>query len=108
MPVDIYTNIRIFLIQFLSIGIEIQLPFAIFAPMTIEQIVGDNIRFIRQKRNISQEGLAFDADMSRSYVGEVEQAKRNISINRLTRLAKALGVGPEVLLIPEYYRTVEW
>ncbi len=75
--------------------------------MTIEEIVGDNIRFIRQKRNISQEDLAFDADMSRTYVGEIERAQKNISVNRLTRLAKALGVNPEVLLIPEYYRSVE-
>ncbi len=72
--------------------------------MTIQQIVGDNIRFIRQQRNISQEALALDAGMSRAYVGEVERAEKTISIERLTRLAGILGVQPEVLLIAEYYK----
>ena len=75
--------------------------------MTIQQIVGDNIRFIRQKRNISQEALALDARMSRAYVGEVERAEKTISIERLTRLARILGVKPDVLLIPEYYKEVD-
>ncbi len=75
--------------------------------MNIKQIVGDNIRFIRQKRKMSQEWLALDARMSRTYVGEVERAQKNISIERLTRLAEVLNVGPDALLIREYYRSVE-
>ena len=72
--------------------------------MTIQQIVGDNIRFIRQQRGISQEGLALDARMSRAYVGEIERAEKTISISRLTRLGVILEVEPEVLLIPDYYK----
>ena len=75
--------------------------------MTIQQIVADNIRHIREKRNISQESLALDAQMSRAYVGEIERAEKTISIERLTKLAKVLGVEPEVLLIYEYYKRME-
>ena len=74
--------------------------------MTIQQIVGDNIRRIRERRNLSQEGLAYDAGMSKAYVGEVERAEKAITIGRLEKLAKVLGVSTEVLLIPEYYRTL--
>ncbi len=74
--------------------------------MNIRQIVGDNIRFIRQKRNLSQEGLALDARMSRAYVGEIERAEKTISIERLSRIATILAVEPEVLLIREYYKTI--
>ncbi len=45
--------------------------------------------------------------MRRAYVGEIERAQKTISIERLTKLAKVLGVEPEVLLIPEYYKRVE-
>ena len=71
--------------------------------MTIQQIVGDNIRFIRQKRHISQEALALDARMSRAYVGEIERAEKTISIERLTRLAEILGVEPGLLLTKDAY-----
>ena len=74
--------------------------------MNIQQIVGDNIRFIRQQRCLSQEGLALDAGMSRAYVGEIERAEKTISIERLSRLAEILRVEPEVLLIREYYKRV--
>ncbi len=75
-----------------------------FVYMNIRQIVGDNIRFIRQKRNMSQEALAFDAMMSRTYIGEIERAKKNISVECLTRLARILEVEPGLLLTKEAYR----
>ncbi len=72
--------------------------------MDIRQIAGDNIRFIRQKKHISQEALALDAGMSRTYVGEVERAEKTITIERLARLARILEVEPGLLLTKEYYR----
>ncbi len=78
--------------------------FGKFESMTIQQIVGDNIRHIREQRHLSQEALGWDAKMSRAYIGKVERAQRSITIVRLAKLAKALGVKAEVLLIPEYYR----
>jgi transcriptional regulator with XRE-family HTH domain len=68
--------------------------------MTIEEIAGENIRRIRQKKGLSQEALALDARMSRPYIGEVERAEKTISIDRLQKIAKVLEVDVWLLLQP--------
>lgn len=47
---------------------------------------------------MSQEQLALDAGMKRSYVSEIERGFRNPSVRALGRLADALNVAPDVLL----------
>ena len=47
---------------------------------------------------MSQEELALETDMKRSYVSDLERGTRNPSIRALARLATALQVEPEVLL----------
>ena len=46
---------------------------------------------------MSQEGLAHDAGLDRSYVGQVERGERNITLDNIHRLASALGVTPASL-----------
>ena len=70
-------------------------------------IAADNIRFIREKRGLTQEALAFDADVARSYIGYVERGEKTLSIVILSKIAKALGVKPGLLLEPEAYRDVK-
>ncbi len=50
-----------------------------------------NLRKYRAKLNLSQEDLADLAELHRTYVGSVERAERNISIDSMERLANALG-----------------
>lgn len=57
-----------------------------------------NLRNLRQARGISQERLAELAGLHRTYVSSVERGARNISIDNIARLAKALDVSPEKLL----------
>lgn len=45
----------------------------------------------------SQERLAHEAGMDRSYVGDVERGGRNIALDNIWRLAEALGVRPSDL-----------
>ncbi|WP_168046184.1 helix-turn-helix domain-containing protein [Brevundimonas alba] len=61
-------------------------------------IVGGNVRRLRQARQMTQEQLAFDADLDLTYVGGIERGKRNPSLLVLARLAKALGVTPADLI----------
>jgi len=44
------------------------------------------------RSQLSQEKLAEKADLSYKYLGEVERGQVNISLDSLTRIAKALGV----------------
>jgi transcriptional regulator with XRE-family HTH domain len=60
--------------------------------------VGARIRGSRKIQGISQESLAFAADLDRSYVGGVERGERNISIINLKRIADALQITVSELL----------
>lgn len=52
--------------------------------------LGERIRRKRQAAGLSQEQLAFDAGLDRSYLGGVERGERNITFSSLCRIAHAL------------------
>lgn len=58
------------------------------------------LRLQRQDRGLSQEELADRAGVHRTYVGSVERAERNISIDSMERLAEALDLDVSDLLAP--------
>ncbi|WP_315774689.1 MULTISPECIES: helix-turn-helix transcriptional regulator [unclassified Bradyrhizobium] len=51
-----------------------------------------NLRRWRVRRELSQEQLAVDADVNRTYVSGVERGVENPTIELLERLAKALSI----------------
>lgn len=61
-------------------------------------LLGRNVRMHRQARGMSQEELALEAGMKRSYVSELERGLRNPTVRALGRLADALEVDPALLL----------
>ena len=63
-------------------------------------IVAVNVRAARKLVGLSQEELAFEAQLDRTYISQVERKQRNVTISVLARIAKALGVTPDKLLIP--------
>lgn len=60
--------------------------------MTIRVLFAQNLRKIRQEKNISQERLAEMAGLHRTYISSVERAGRNISLDNIEKLAHALDV----------------
>jgi transcriptional regulator with XRE-family HTH domain len=60
--------------------------------MNARALVAWNLRRIRVKREVSQERLAYDAKVDRSYVGGLERQTENPTIDLLDRLAATLGV----------------
>ena len=60
--------------------------------MSIKVKVGQRIRELRNEIGISQEALANKAEIDRTYVTDVENGRRNISIENLEKLVNALQI----------------
>ncbi|MFC6117372.1 helix-turn-helix domain-containing protein [Macrococcoides bohemicum] len=54
--------------------------------------IGDNIRKYRLKKGWSQEELAFECDLHRTYIGAVERGERNITVLNLIKIKDKLNV----------------
>lgn len=63
------------------------------------RIVANNIVNLRKQRGISQDELAFRANIDRTYMGYIENARHNVSLDKLVRIADALEVELAQLLL---------
>ena len=61
------------------------------------RLVAENVRSLRKAADLSQEELAHEAGLDRTYISQVERKKRNMTIVVLGRIAAALKVPPERL-----------
>lgn len=59
---------------------------------------GERIREVREKRNLTQEELAKKAEISKGFLSDVENNKRNIGSQGLLRIANELGASVDYLL----------
>lgn len=66
--------------------------------MDIRRLVGLNVQRLRQEKGWSQEELAFQSGLHRTYVSGLERGKRNPTVVVLYRIARSLGVSPAELL----------
>ncbi len=66
-----------------------------------------NLRLARRLRDVSQEALALDAGLSRTYVSEVERGERNVSIDNMGLLADALQIPLKDLVDPERFKVLD-
>ncbi|HEY3761874.1 MAG TPA: helix-turn-helix transcriptional regulator [Verrucomicrobiae bacterium] len=62
------------------------------------RIFAENLRKARLAKGLSQEDLAEVANLHRTYVGSIERAERNVSIDNMERLAAALSIALPKLL----------
>lgn len=53
---------------------------------------GNRVRELRKLKNLSQEELAFRADVHRTYIGMIERAEKNITLLNIEKIANALQV----------------
>lgn len=66
--------------------------------LALRKILADNVRTLRQQKNLSQEKLADLCGLHRTYVGSIERAERNATLSTLDILATALNVSVPALL----------
>lgn len=69
--------------------------------MNAMKLFGQKVRELRIKKGLSQEKLAELSGLHRTYISSLELGKRNVSLNNIYALAKALDVTPDKLLKPE-------
>ena len=60
--------------------------------------LGEAIRPARTGAGLSQEALAVDADLDRSYVGGIERGEHNLTVMNVVKIADALKLTPSTLL----------
>lgn len=65
---------------------------------TISSAFGHVLREARVKASMSQEALALDAGIDRTFVSMLERGKRQPTLDTLFRLAKVLGVSPATMV----------
>lgn len=67
---------------------------------TARALLAKNLVRLRNERNWTQEMLAFEADLHRTFVAHVEREARNISLDNVEKFAIAFGVQTFELLKP--------
>ena len=65
----------------------------------VREAFGRNLRSIRKSKGLSQERLAYDAGIDRSYVGKIERGEVNVTVERLYLLADCLQCSPKELVL---------
>jgi transcriptional regulator with XRE-family HTH domain len=60
--------------------------------MTLQEKLGKAIIQLRKQRGLAQEQFANEAEIDRRYMSDIENGKRNISIDVIERLANCLGI----------------
>jgi transcriptional regulator with XRE-family HTH domain len=66
--------------------------------MDLREVFATNLRRLRHEKGLSQDDLAYEAEVSRSYLAQLEKGAYYASLKIVGRLADTLGVEPAELL----------
>ena len=70
-------------------------------------LIGQQIRFLRERKGFSQEEFANHIEVNRGYYGTIERGEANITLLNLLKIAKGLKLSPGDLFPPETYKSKE-
>jgi len=68
--------------------------------MDLRQVYAANLRRFRHEKGLSQEELAYEADVDRTYISKLETGATYVGLEILGKIADVLGVDPSVFLVP--------
>lgn len=58
----------------------------------ISEVIASNIKKLREERGLSQEKLAAESGLHRTYIGMIERCEKNVTVVSLEKIASALNV----------------
>lgn len=58
----------------------------------IRKNFGERVRQLRKEQGYSQEAFADECELHRTYIGAIERGERNVAIDNIAKIAKALKV----------------
>jgi transcriptional regulator with XRE-family HTH domain len=76
-------------------------------PGPLQDVIAKNIRRLRAELGLLQESLALDSGINRSYLSGAEFADRNVSVDNIARIVKALKFEPCILLRDEKLKYIQ-
>jgi transcriptional regulator with XRE-family HTH domain len=65
---------------------------------TAKEIIGKKIKILREAKNLTQQDLADILNADRQYIWKIETGKKNITLDYLDKIAKALSVKQSELI----------
>ena len=65
---------------------------------SLEKIFGVILKGLRTGKGLSQESLAYDSELDRTFISLLERGERQPSISTLFKLAKSLNIKPSVII----------
>ena len=68
--------------------------------MDLRQVFAANLLRFRRAKGLSQEALAYEADVNRTYISKLEKGSTYVGLEIIGRLATVLEVQPAEFLIP--------
>ncbi|TGS85779.1 XRE family transcriptional regulator [Mesorhizobium sp. M3A.F.Ca.ET.174.01.1.1] len=69
--------------------------------MDIRQLFARNLRAARDAKGLSQEALAHEAGLDRTYISALERSRYYASLNAIEKIARVLKIDPAELLRKE-------
>jgi transcriptional regulator with XRE-family HTH domain len=82
-------------------------PLSSKPPSTSRRLFAERLRAERKARGLSLEDLGDLSGLSWNYIGQVERSQRNISVDHMDALARALGIQLYQLLMADVIAAVE-
>jgi transcriptional regulator with XRE-family HTH domain len=78
-------------------------PGKIFSGMDIKKKIGLRIKELRTEKELTQEGLAWNAEINRTFMNHVENGRKNVSIESLEKIISGLGTS-----LKEFFNSKEF